>query len=450
MRHLVLLILSLLLIAPLPASEPVEVEIPAAAWDRRDLPLLVSVPPSLAEAEHLQLTRNGETVPVQWLHREHRLAACIWLKEVPVGESFRGTLRERPEPSTNLPSDGHTSSNSPLQQTTVNVVVTENRETGSIEVTVRGKPVLSYAIELRQPPPKIDAVYAHSGHIHPLRSPAGHILTSEFPADHAHQHGLFGAWVNTSFEGRKVDFWNEGGRTGKVSHHRVIGTTSGDVFGDFTVELRHRDLSSPNGPRDVLTERLTVRVWNTTGPRLVDLMSVQSCATESPLQIREYHYGGRAMRGLENWLGKTGVDVTTSEGKNRVAANHSRPAWVALSGPVDTESNATKSATNEESSPTRAEFRAGLAMMGHPTNIRYPEPVRIHPDKPYFVFTPCVLGPFEISPKTPFVSRYRCVTFDGTADPKLLDRYSQSYAEFSSDKLPNNSHNNGSTDQAVR
>ena len=34
-------------------------------------------------------------------------------------------------------------------------------------------------------------------------------MTDDFPPDHAHQHGLFFAWVSTSFDGHDVDFWNQ-------------------------------------------------------------------------------------------------------------------------------------------------------------------------------------------------------------------------------------------------
>ena len=33
-----------------------------------------------------------------------------------------------------------------------------------------------------------------------------------------------------------------------------------------------------------------------------DLTSIQSCATEDPLIIQKYHYGGMAIRGNDQWL----------------------------------------------------------------------------------------------------------------------------------------------------
>jgi hypothetical protein len=55
--------------------------------------------------------------------------------------------------------------------------------------------------------------------------------------------------------------------------------------------------------------------------------------------------------------------------------------------------------------------------------------VRLHPDKPYFVFTPSVLGAFEIKPGDEYVSRYRYVVHDGPPDAQLYDRIWTDYAE---------------------
>ena len=70
----------------------------------------------------------------------------------------------------------------------------------------------------------------------------------------------------------------------------------------------------------------------------------------------------------------------------------------------------------------------GLAILSHPSNFRSPQPVRIHPDMPYFTFSPQELGEFKIEPGTPYVSRYRIVTTDGAADKELLDRLWNDFA----------------------
>lgn len=273
----------------------------------------------------------------------------------------------------------------------------------AVEIRSGDRLLLKYNTSVVEPPAGIDPALRRSGHIHPLNTPSGKTLTAEFPSDHAHQHGLFFAWVNTEFQGRKVDFWNQGGKTGTVEHvalNRVFAGTGQAGTGDagFVATLHHVDLSDPHGPIPVLEEVLTVKAHalDETG-YLVDVESRQTCIADAPLVLKEYHYGGFAFRGNSDWLGKEGAQFLTSEGRTRIEGNHSRPDWVGISGLLNGEP-------------------CGLTIFGHPGNFRAPQPVRLHPDKPYFVFSPEVLGEFKIFPGDTYVSRYRLHVHDGPAN----------------------------------
>jgi hypothetical protein len=139
--------------------------------------------------------------------------------------------------------------------------------------------------------------------------------------------------------------------------------------------------------------------------------------------MNQYHYGGFGLRGSREWFdpqvrgtnppepsrgGRS--DFLTSEGKTRRNGNHTRPRWVDLSGEVDGS-------------------LAGVAVLDHPGNFRFPQPVRLHPNKPYFCFAPMVEGAFAIAPGQPYRSRYRLITHDGSPDPVLIDRLWHDYAE---------------------
>lgn len=74
-------------------------------------------------------------------------------------------------------------------------------------------------------PKGIDSVYARSGCLHPVCTPAGRAVTTMFPFDHPHQHGVFSAWVKTEYAGQDVEFWNlaqgspkNQGRGSKTAH----------------------------------------------------------------------------------------------------------------------------------------------------------------------------------------------------------------------------------------
>ena len=113
------------------------------------------------------------------------------------------------------------------------------------------------------------------------------------------------------------------------------------------------------------------------------------------------------IRGPLSW--DSGDIILTSEGKKQEDGNHTRPNWVAMSGQVDGE-------------------LCGIAAMSHPDNFRSPQPVRIHPEKPYFCFAPMVLGEFRLEPDKPYVSRFRFAAFDGKPDPEQLNALWQAFA----------------------
>ena len=67
-------------------------------------------------------------------------------------------------------------------------------------------------------------------------------------------------------------------------------------------------------------------------------------------------------------------------------------------------------------------------MLCHPSNFRFPQPMRIHPTEPFFNFAPSQAGDWEIKPGEEYVSRYRFVVMDGKPDAELLERLWRDYA----------------------
>lgn len=263
-----------------------------------------------------------------------------------------------------------------------------------IEVTNGEMLVLRY---WKKPSPEAaanDPIYSRTGYIHPLCTPSGKVVTGDYAPDHPHQHGLFFAWTKTTFEGRQPEFWNQKQGSGRVSYDRTLSVNSGTEGVGFDVMHRYEDLSAEGGSALVLNERWEVRVRLVEGRYWIDLASEQTCATGKPLVIEKYHYGGMAIRGNAAWLGKEPGRIVTSEGHDRVAGNHTRPAWVRMSGELD-------------GAP------CGIVAIPHPGNFRAPQWVRLHPEKPYFVFSPMVEEPFTIEPEQTYRSRFRWVVYDG-------------------------------------
>ena len=270
------------------------------------------------------------------------------------------------------------------------------------EFTVNDKPVLLYNASLKKCTVEGFSACKRSGFIHPIYAPDGTIVSDDFPPEHPHQHGIMLAWVDSVFQGQPIDFWNSMKNQGTVEHVKVLGIVNKEEFAQLDVQLQHSQISSDGKSLPVLDEKWQIRVYNSAGPHVIDIQSTITCATDQPLHLKEYHYGGMAFRGASEWsFGK--AKFLTSEGKDRESGNHTRPLWTAMSGRV-------------------GEKYYTVASVEYPANFRYPQPVRLHPDMPYFCWSPTVLGEFDIMPGKPYVSRYRFFVFNGTPNSDKIDQ----------------------------
>lgn len=289
------------------------------------------------------------------------------------------------------------------------------RRNEGLDFKVAGRNVFTFVTTPAGLPDKaIKPVFLRGGYIHPVFTPSGRLVTDDYPSDHYHHHGIWFAWTKTEFEGAHPDFWNVGDLTGRVEFESLDGSWAGPVYGGFKSQQRYVALKGPDA-RPALNEEWEVRVYNLgqTGKAkryfLFDIVAVQQCASNSPLVLEEYRYGGMGVRGHRNWKDKSKISFLTSEGKAREDGNATRGRWVRMSGLVDGE-------------------MVGIAVLDHPRNFRSPQPLRLHPDDPYFNYAPSQLGRFEIKPGERFVLRYRYVVADGPADKAELDRLWNDYA----------------------
>lgn len=408
-----------------PRVEPVDFEVDAGPHERVDTPVAVRFPEAFRDAAGLVLEDldDHRAVPVRRsAGADGAPPEVVWIVRGPLraGTARRYRLSVRPGPAESRAGGGvkAIADGKPLGQ---GEPLDPHR---AVTLQVGGTPVLTYQVAVLEPPAGIDPVFRRSGFIHPLRTPSGLVVTDDFPPDHAHQHGLFSAWVNTTFEGRRVDFWNQIGRTGRVSYARDTANrvNGGPVYGEIIAETLHEDLTAPGGPKPVLRDRWRVRVYDVDGPFLVDIDSTQRIV-DGALTINKYHYGGLALRGNRQWFSEASEasapgasaakppgDFLTGEGKARIEGNHTHPRWVDHSGPVDGKVG-------------------GVAILDSPSNFRFPQAVRLHPTKPYFCFAPMVDGAFTIAKDHPYRSRYRIVVHDGPPDAKALEHAWRDYAE---------------------
>jgi hypothetical protein len=279
--------------------------------------------------------------------------------------------------------------------------------------TASPRPLLEYQAEPGAVPrDNIKPAFARGGYLHPIYTPAGKLVTDDFPPNHIHHHGVWWAWTHTEFQGRLPDFWNMGDGKGKVDFVSLDQHWSGPVHGGFQSKHRFMDLSAPQ-PVNALNESWEIKVYASPATAKFwqfDLVSVQRCATDAVLKLPTYRYGGVGLRGNWAWNGKDKTFFLTSDGEtDRDRGNTSLGRWCDMAGDVEG-------------------GRVGIAILGHPDNFRAPQPMRLHPTEPFFNFAPQQAGDMDIKPGQDYVSRYRFVVHDGPPDRAELDRLWNDFA----------------------
>ena len=415
-----LLTCTLLVTSSVAAAPPsLTVEVDAGRYLPKKTPVSLALPGEYVDVWNFQLTRldNNASVAVQRTPSRSNVR-LLWVLQEPLKAEAVRLYKLSPLPTS--------------QDDTPQVSCHHNEQ--HLVVKVGKQPVLQYNHAILEAPTSLDPKYRRSGHFHPIYNPAGQSLTDDFPPDHAHQHGLFFPWVRTQHGKHAIDFWNQMGETGQIAHAKFLNKgVSGDVFGQFAVQLTHTDITDKEKPKVVLREVRMVRVFNLRDYFLFDLESHQECVTKDPLLIKQYHYGGLAIRGNRQWFNSETADrirtllkskptaqqlaevaiprdYLTSEGKTWVNGNETRARWVEMHGNIDGKP-------------------AGITLMCHPGNFRAPQPVRLHPHKPYFCFAPMQLGDFEINLGRTYTSRYRFYAHSGPVEAEQSERLWQDYAE---------------------
>jgi hypothetical protein len=286
-------------------------------------------------------------------------------------------------------------------------VVRATKEADGVTVALAGATAFRYQMQGKLPP-GIEPQYLRGGYLHPILTPAGVLVSNDYPSDHHNAHGLWSAWAPVTFEGKNINFWAMGERTGKGDFDALLGTWDGPVHGGVRTRQVQVSLAGPQ-PKTALREVWVVTLYNVPGVPYFqfDLDSTQETASDAAVMIQQHIYGGFALRGHSQW--GNNADFLTSEGKTRANGDGTNARWCFIGGRVDGKP-------------------VGYAALGHPDNFRFPQPLRINPTDPFFSLAPARAGPFAIVPGKPYVSHFRIVALDGPPDRALLDQLWEDYA----------------------
>lgn len=381
-------------------AQTVSVEVAGTERDQKYCIVSIPLPEYLQELGAITVSEEATSkqLPVQ-IDRTGQTPRVVWIIENLKAKSTRRYQITGPSPR-----------KIPLPE----VIVEDDSK--HLNIRFGNKKVLTYNHALVKSPIPDAPYYERSGYIHPVYSPNGEIVTDDFNPDHAHQHGIMFAWRKMKFKGRVFDPWNQKAKLGRVEHVKINSKGSGQVFGHFSVSLKHIDLTGPDGEEAVLDEIWNVKVFAVGESFLFDLTSTQTCATQTPVHVEKIHYGGMAFRGRADWFDNQSFDYITSEGKTKKDGNHSKPHWVNISGPV-------------------TDGFAGVTIFSHTNNFRSPQHVRLHPKMPYFCFPPSVDEAFTITPGKPYISRYRFHVHSGKYDKELSQSVFESFSQTPTVKI---------------
>ncbi|MGK6351675.1 PmoA family protein [Parapedobacter sp. DT-150] len=279
-----------------------------------------------------------------------------------------------------------------------------------------GQALLTYRYTVKAPPAGVDAAYGRAGYIHPLKTPAGKVLTNIQPADHYHHYGLWNPWTHVEYKGKLYDLWNIGDKKGTVRFVEFKDTFHDAEKAGF--DAVHDHVIFDGGTETVvIRENWKVAVSQLDANRYqCDIQSTLKPATDVDVILKEYRYAGLGFRATAEWT-NTNSGVLTSSGKTRKDADGSLERWAIMSGKLGS-------------------GEGGILFLSHPENYNFPEPVRIWPEDAnggrgdqFFNFSPTKNKDWVLKAGNAYILRYRLVVFDGTLSPDEAEQIWQAFAK---------------------
>jgi hypothetical protein len=147
---------------------------------------------------------------------------------------------------------------------------------------------------------------------------------------------------------------------------------------------------------------------------IVDFILDYTCATDQPFKILEYRYGGFGWRATEEW-DKENSEIRTSEGKTRRDADGSTARWCIVQGNLGKD-------------------YGGVALLSHPNNFNYPEPLRVWPEDQngrgdvFVNFAPTKTKDWLLESGKTYTLKYRLIVFNNHFSAKEAERLWRKYA----------------------
>jgi len=385
---------------------------------------------------HLVLVEQGPggaRLPVQWegqadfaWEKAGREGALVWILDGKTQKrsrrSFGLVLQKGPPPA------------GPFTIEDIN-----NR---SILVRSSGRAVLRYNYGIVQQTEGKTGPYDRGSYIHPVWTPAGKIITGDFSPEHIHQRGIFFAWTKAIFGEVETEFWGLGELTGRILADDLgPSVIDGPVFAGLVIYNKGQAKG-----KTYFREMWVVRVYALSEEEIwlfdvhIRQVPTDPQRPERPpkesvsMALPKMYYGGMAFRGPSAWLGfdskdvaraiargvefkdakwlppAVSLDILTDAGGDRKSGDRSPARWIDYTGPL-------------------ADDWGGLVMFDHPSNPRYPTPLRVHPELPYFCYAFVQNEPYTISSDEPLNLVYRFLIHSGHPRQQVNERFARDFVD---------------------
>jgi hypothetical protein len=182
------------------------------------------------------------------------------------------------------------------------VTVRKLGNNGPWEIVEGGKPILRYNYQMVVEPEEIKKLVSPANrryavdrcdYIHPLYGPQGEVLTEDWPKDHPHHRGIYWAWPEVDWQGKRGDLH---------ALQEVFARPTGKIRaleGPQSAQIEAENQWCWNGATPIVREEVTLRAWRQTeAGRRIDL-EFRFTAIDAEVQVARrdrLHYGGLNLR----------------------------------------------------------------------------------------------------------------------------------------------------------
>jgi hypothetical protein len=385
---------------------------------------------------HLVLVEQGTggaRLPVQWegqadftWEKASKKGALVWI--------LKGKTKKKTSRSFKLVLEKGPAEAGPF--------IIEDIRNKSLLVKCSGREVLRYNYGIIQEIEGKTGPYDRSSYIHPVWTPAGKVITGDFSPEHIHQRGIFFAWTKAIFGEIETEFWRLGKSAGRILADDLgPSVIDGPVFARLVINNKGQVER-----RTYFKEIWVVRVYALSEEEIwlfdVDIRQVPT-DPEKPerppkqavsMVLPKIYYGGMSFRGPSEWLGfdskdvaraiargvefkdakwlapDVSLDVLTDEGRDRKSGDRSPARWIDYTGQL-------------------GDDWGGLVMFDHPSNPRYPTPLRVHPELPYFCYALVQNESYTVYSNEPLNLVYRFLIHSGHPRQQVNKRFARDFID---------------------